>query len=284
MLAGRVIRVCGFVVALIAVGVGAFLFGIKHRDRVTDERHRIYKMGVDRSELAEIRSLSIRLEPRLATETSQLQIALLLRNLIHQRVVSKWGTDAKLAPFRFTDLADSYRKSLLDPTYTHACGGLTVEYLTALRAFGIVARKVAMYPAVSDLPDIAISHASVEVLINDEWVASDPTFNASLTDGSGRHIGWFFARDLWRAEETVSITTDGFQVASNTLQGYFETTSPQKMTKYINTSPYWDGQQTVFARKLPNNWDGVLRYKNGNNYDAFKEDASVVYNLLASQL
>ena len=83
------------------------------------------------------------LEPRLKVGYELSRVSLLLRNLIVREV--KYVDDPGIVFSRDYDwsrLADIYQQSLLDPLAAHMCGGHVITYLIALRAFGLVARKI----------------------------------------------------------------------------------------------------------------------------------------------
>ncbi|KQW22556.1 hypothetical protein ASC80_04105 [Afipia sp. Root123D2] len=241
----------------------------------------------DRSDLKDIRLLSIALEPRLAKERDPLTVSLLLRNLIYTRVVFKEGHKPRVTGYKWDDLDDSYRKTLLDPTCSHYCGGLTIEYLAALKAFGIPARKIGIYPKVNDLPEVADSHASVGSLISGKWIALDPTFNISIKNTNGERIGWLDAGKLANKGMAVSFDADGFkQKQGRSLAAYLAKAGLtfRDLTQYLNTSPYWDGAVAMPATKYPADWDGILHYADGTAFDAVRTDSQAIYTLLAGDL
>lgn len=233
-------------------------------------------------DLKAIRALAEMLEPRLSQQRDQLQTALLLRNMLHHRVNLH---SAKFEGYDFTDLDATFARSVLNPAYGHLCGGISIQFIAALRAFGIPARKVGMYPAASDLDDIAISHASVDVLINGRWVAMDPTFNTAFKNDRGEYIGWFDVRHTLRNGGRVVETPDEFTPKKNTTfeQYLAETHSTLlEVTKFMNAAPYLNGK-TEEAIVAPPEWDGVLRYRNKSVYNVLQADSVGVYWLLANE-
>jgi Transglutaminase-like superfamily len=141
------------------------------------------------AEMQAVRSMSIEVEPRLKDEKNPSRIALLLRNAMHWRIPFLRDTK-KLQTYNWMDIGETYRKSLFDSQYGHACGGRAIQYLAALRAFGIPARKVGFLTEVENARNPVDAHATVEVLIDGKWIAMDPHFNFSLADENGELIGW----------------------------------------------------------------------------------------------
>jgi hypothetical protein len=238
-------------------------------------------------DLGNIKRLSEMLEPRLVGEASPARIAKLLRNLVYSRVgwVSQPGVRVEVLDW--FDLADSYRKSVLDPTYGHMCAGRSITYLIALRAFGLPARKVGILPSVNNLPEIPRSHASVEVMIGGRWVAEDPTFNISIVDEAGRPTGWVEAAKLLNNGSSVSFPADGFEVVkAYSLENFIEPRGIkfQDLIKYVNTSSYWDGSNRAAGVKFPEDWDGKIQYATGKIVPIFENNSKGILDLLSRSL
>jgi transglutaminase-like putative cysteine protease len=237
-------------------------------------------------ELQDIRAMAILLEPRLKDETDDLRTAILLRNMLYSNIPFYDDPGVRTAPFEWLRLADTFRKSLFDPGYGHKCGGRTIIYLITLRAFGITARLADMYSDVTDLPDIANSHASVEVLIDGEWIAQDATFNISLKNAAGKYIGWVEAAHDLADGKTVTHDTDGFPTfPRRTFEAYSEESgiTLNIITRYMLTSPYLLDGETQPPTKTAE-WDGVLHYRNGLRFDALQSASSSIYALLATPI
>jgi Transglutaminase-like superfamily len=237
-------------------------------------------------DLDDIRLLTERLEPRLVGETSNLRKAQLLRNLVYSRIA--WVTDpgVRYTGYKWLDLADAYRKSMLDPTYGHMCAGRSIVYLISLRAFGVPARKVGMVLAAAGLSDAKTlsSHASVEVLVDGQWIAQDPTFNFSLADSDGRAIGWVEAAKIVKDGKDIVHRLDGFDVSSeHSIETYGKQTglTLKSFLGFVNTSPHWDGTSTRAGIKFPDGWDGHLRFTNGTATPIFANNAKGILHLLS---
>lgn len=233
------------------------------------------------SDLFAIKTLSEHLEPRLIGQRDTLQIALMLRNMLHHRVPTR---NVTLDGYDFTDLDATFARSVLNPAYGHLCGGIAIQYVAALRAFGIPARKVGIYPEVESLHDNPTSHAAVDVKINGKWIAMDPTYNVSLKNSDGHHIGWFDAAELLQRGIRVTESNDGYQSKEDlTLETYLARAQIRlsDLLQYLNASPYWDGTATRDELRWPERWDGTLRYKSGKIFDAVGSDSSGVYSLLS---
>ena len=115
---------------------------------------------VQAADLADIRGLTLALNPALA-DLSGLPLAIALRDMMHNHITfprDRKGSE-RITRFNFTALADTYRISLLDPRAAHACGGRTIQYLSALKAFGFTARLIALYSGNEKLDHDFPSHA-----------------------------------------------------------------------------------------------------------------------------
>lgn len=283
------VAACAF--ALFAFGVLIGYQAKKHKVRVATaaaERAAILDRPIS-EDLAEIRSLTIALEPRLKNEDDPLRIALLLRNLMHWRIPFVNGNQVRYEDYNFVDIVTTYKQSLLDPRYGHMCGGRVIEYLVALKAFGLTARKVGMYPDVTNVHGMVNSHASVEILIGEQWIALDPQFNVSIRDEHGNRIGWQEAFDLTHRGKPLITDSDGFGAHPQySIERYVELTNLRfsDFLKFMNTSPYWDDQNDRIAEPttMPATWDGVIRYAGGAEYPVRDIDSKSIYLLLAKHV
>ena len=293
------VSIFSMAIAVIALCAATFAVGWKlgHKQKAQKVKQ---QMAVEKSvasavlkqernkDLDDIRILSEVLEPRLKSEKSQIKIAHLLRNLIYTRVPGLAERGVRFEGYNWLRLGDTYRKSVLDPTYGHMCGGRTIVYLIALRAFDLTARKAGIYPRVAGIAkDMAASHASVEVLIDGRWLAQDPSFNFSLTDRSGRPIGWVEAAKLLKRGETIFHPTDGYAIWGQRSVEHFEGATGRVLRDlivHVNTSPYWDGTSTQAATKFPEEWDGNLRFSSGRVAAVFSDDSKNIYELLSQPL
>jgi hypothetical protein len=216
--------------------------------------------GPSTDDLAGVRVLAYDLEPRLMDSTDELQTAILLRNLIHQRVPLKsTAPDANFTHYRRT-----FYRSLLDDKYGHICGGLAYNYLLALRAFGIRARYVGIYSQATDAPKPVDSHASVEVFIDERWFVQDPTFNCTLVNEAGVALGWAEVARTIRKGAAIRADTNGYAVAeSRTLGNYY--ISLPALCRYVVFGLTTAGQDNY---RWPASWDGLVKYADGSTYNA----------------
>lgn len=203
-------------------------------------------------ELANVREMILAERPDLA-KADDMTMALTLRDMVYKRVPLK-----PTAPgFLFSDLDRTVYLSLFDDEYGHACGGLTITYMAALKAFGIKARYVGLFQVVDDAPRPVNSHASVEAFIDGRWIAMDPTFNVSIKQ-NGRHVGWTEAKaDL----TSVSFDSDGYSLLPRrTINEY-----PVPVSELIRFMIFGPSLNTEIVT-LPQ-WNGVITYADGAPFD-----------------
>ncbi|MDJ0809757.1 MAG: transglutaminase domain-containing protein [Desulfobacterales bacterium] len=135
-------------------------------------------------ELANVKRIMLKNNPEFK-DLNGLALAVQLRNW-----ASQFFRDETPPGFDFTDLEGTI-KAAYDGT-THLCGGVTIVYLIALRAFDFDARYIGFFSNVEGTP--RVSHATVEVFIDDHWIALDPSYNISVLL-AGKMVGWGAARE-----------------------------------------------------------------------------------------
>lgn len=274
---------CAISVALLAgIGIGyeyrKALVDRKESNRFAAEQNRrIANLGVT---LSDIKSLSVRMEPRLGGETDHLRVALLLRNMIYTRVAFRpeKGFSFEVDGYDWFDIAGTFAQSMMDPRKGHWCSGKTILYLAALRAFGVTARRISMFQSVTDFTDETHTHASAEVLTAGKWIALDPTFNISLRDEEGNRIGWVEAAGLISSGKTIKTDLDGFAERDGLTVSEYLRRSEITLADYLNywvVGPYYSNGVRAGSRSP--GWNGMLHYASGRTYDVYASDHGPVY-------
>lgn len=242
-----------------------------------------YGASTDRvTELANVEKMLLAVAPGLA-DVPPLRRALILRELVYRRVPLRRTATG----FNFRDLDSAVYLAVFDDDYGHICRGLVNTYLTILRAFDIPARNIGIYNNATDAPNPVTSHASVEVFINGEWVAMDPTFNFSVHDSAGRRIGWQEARRAIQAGKPIRFDDDGYgTLPKRSLMEYAKGNIANftSTMNYLTFGPALVAGKRIAAQKLPPQWDGVVRYRNGRKADVEASASSWVYEALAAPL
>jgi hypothetical protein len=212
------------------------------------------------AELANVRRVALEIKPGLEA-LPPLDLALALRDMVYRMVPLPRDIPGKQPATNFIDLPKTVSLALLDDKVGHSCGGLTIVYLTLLKAFGIDARYVGLFHEVVDAADPVISHATVDVLIDGRWVALDPTFNFSIRAG-GERIGWEEARALVLDGEPITFDTDGYALLPRRSVGEYRYPLTDSMVYMaFGPSPRSD------LRLLPASWNGLITYANGKRFD-----------------
>jgi hypothetical protein len=212
-------------------------------------------------ELENIRRIILHMNPDLVSK-KKMDIAIAIRNMVYSNVPLK----PPPALFSYVDLDRAVYLELLDSNYGDICGGLTIIYMAALKAFGIRSRYVGLFKEVVNVPDPVVSHATVEVQIDGKWVAEDPTFNFSIFSG-GRRIGWEEARDLVLSGHPITFQSDGYPL----LPGRSVYEYPDPLTEalqFMIFSPIGgEGESLADVKTVPDVWDGKILYSDGRVFD-----------------
>jgi len=212
------------------------------------------------TELANVRQIALSIEPGLAA-LAPLPAALALRDMVYRKVpaqVQPEGLD-------YSILDRAVFLDLTDADYGAICGGMTLTYLTLLKAFGIEARYVGLFKDAVDASDPVVSHASVEAFIDGRWVALDPFFGFSV-HFDGRRIGWEEARTHVLNGEDITFESDGFPL----LPGRSVQEHPYpiaQIMRFMIFAPTTQRGQRTALQTLPPDWDGLIRYANGKQFD-----------------
>lgn len=207
-------------------------------------------------ELANVRQIALAMEPNLSG-MEPLPRALALRDLVYRKV------PVKPAPtgFDYNNLDKAVFLELSNDEYGDICGGLSIVYLTLLKAFDIEARYVGMFKEVTEATDPVVSHASVDVLLDGEWIALDPTFNFSIW-AEGQRIGWEAARERALANDPITFASDGYAILPGRNVYDYSDPLPDSMD-FMILAPVGESALTT----LPEQWDGSIRYASGNTFD-----------------
>ena len=228
-------------------------------------------------ELSEIRETAVLLSPELAQTKSQMMIALMLRDQIHRTGVPVGAGPPALNSSELADWSNAYKLSNLFRSRSNACNGKSILYMLALRAFGIPSRMVAFYA--SPAAGIPVwSHASVDVLVDDNWVAMDPTFNVAMKDSGGLHLSWTEAVERMRKGDLVVPHSDGKTVLRGQSISNYEASvgDLKELVELVLLGPWERGD----AISLNPDWDGKVRYIDGSEFDAWGSLTGEFYKLI----
>lgn len=136
-----------------------------------------------------IRELVEITEPSIVGK-SGLDLALSLATFVHHKNELISENPRFIVVSRFENLF----LLLNDPTYGHICGGLAITSMDLLRAYGFQVRLVQMLAVAVD------GHVAIEVLIDNRWIAIDPSFNAVFKNDQGELIGYKEIFKTWREQ------------------------------------------------------------------------------------
>jgi hypothetical protein len=231
-------------------------------------------------EIGNIHQIATLITPQLATEKSQIKIAILLRDQIHRASIQAGAGLPSLTTGDLSKWDDAYRMSVLTRTRANACNGLAILYMLALKSFGIPSRIVTMYAETRVTSLQVASHASVDVLINGKWLAMDPTFNLSLADDYHRPISWREAVERYRAGKIVLQSMDGMTRLQNNPFNYFVAvmnSTFESVSPFALFGPYPGG---IFESMNPE-WDGKITYIDGSQFDARASVDGAFYRKIA---
>lgn len=233
-------------------------------------------------EMSTIRRIATRITPELATEKSQIKIAILLRDQVHRSSIQAGAGLPSLSTSDLSSWGEAYRKSILTRVRANACNGLSILYMLALRAFEIPSRIVTMYAEKHVSALQVASHASVDVLIEGKWLAMDPTFNLSLTDEMHKPISWREAIERYRSDKLVLQSTDGMVRLKNNPVNYFETvmnSTFEDVSNYALLGPFPGGS----VESMNPEWDGKITYLDGSQFDAGGSVESEFYRRISDE-
>lgn len=234
----------------------------------------------DRSDMLAIRQLAMNIDPRFSESMDTTQLALTLRDHIYKKVPLKMTSSG----YPFSDFFEAYQRAVINPEEGHICGGLSIAYLILLEAFGIPGRYVGIFEGTQNVPISINSHASVDVFLGGRWVALDPTFNVSFQDENGHRLGWIDVRERYLANRHMTISTDGFKIVPDRdIKKY--PVSMKNLVRNLVALPARAGFGDSLVMHgliiLPTDWDGVIRYSNGEEYDTKSNanEGSLYYRL-----
>ena len=129
-----------------------------------------------------LKQLAEKIDPALATTSDPTMLAILLRNDVGKGTTVGVNT----AEWTGADAYEGYVQAIVTGQQPLICGGTQILYTDLLDAFGLQARYVDLFGAT---PAVG-THASVEVMLNNKWVAMDPTFNVSFMGANGQRLSF----------------------------------------------------------------------------------------------
>lgn len=211
--------------------------------------------------------MMVAINPGLATERDKLKIALMLRDQVYHHcpmVPTRGGVN-------WLDFYGEYAACVRDRVYGHECQGRSTLFLIACKAFGIQARYVGLWSAITNLGASTFVHASAEVFINGKWIGMDAHYNRSLKNANGERIGYREAQLILKDEGIVNLDYDGYVGIPNLtpehyLQNVYSMTFKQLMS-YILVGVH-GGSLSAVPYAMNGSWNGQLHYAGGTMFDA----------------
>lgn len=136
--------------------------------------------------MAELKRVALLVDDELSRPKDKVELAVRLRDHVHQRVCM--GTPPKWYPY---DPYRRYHECIIARREPVLCDGMAILFCDLCKAFGLRARKVELHAesAASQGRAPLDMHASAEVLLGDDFVAMDPTFNCCFR-ADGRLLGY----------------------------------------------------------------------------------------------
>ena len=178
--------------------------------------------------------------------------------------------------FPFRDFSRAFLLSVSNPDYGHICGGLALTLLQALWALDLPARYVGLFSATEGVID---SHATVDVLIDGQWVAVDPTFNITIRDEDGARLGWFDVASRAQSGLPIFFSDDGYGTLHNrAIEDYYRPL--REIAQFAVFGPHAKEGKLIAPSTLPSNWNGQLDRPTGL-YDVPREIMNGPHYLLA---
>jgi hypothetical protein len=147
--------------------------------------------------LQRLRNIVLLRDRRLAGVTDPIQLALLLRDHVHQQIDSGTST-----PYlQYLDPYSRYLATCVWKAERVYCGGISLIYADLLRAFGLEVRMVNL-----TVGDGVKFHGAVEFRLGGSWAAMDPTFNVTFRGADGGLLSYA----EMQAGTPYTISRDGF--------------------------------------------------------------------------
>lgn len=195
-----------------------------------------------RTELANIRAMF----PDVSG--TDLERALAIRDAVHTR--TRIGNSP--AGYDRRNLDQFVYLAVEDPDSGFLCQGISDVYVLVMEAFGIQTRRVDLYAKSKNAPTPVKSHATVEVKIDGRWIAVDPTYAFSIFH-DGQRIDWTEAREIMLSGGKVDFRHDGVKPKIPRIE-------LSRVVRFL-VKP---------DKVLPADWDGVIRYANGQIARVFR--------------
>lgn len=212
-------------------------------------------------ELENIKKMILSRVPKIENASDMVK-ATTIRDLVYSEV----PLQSPPPGFDYSDLDQSVFLHLFNDDFGDICGGLSITYMTILKAFDIPSRYVGMFRRATDAPNPVTSHASVDVYIDGHWVAMDPTFNFSI-ELDGRRLSWEEYRHVLKQDVSVSLSNDGYALLPDRIAQNYPVPLEQ-FTNYMIFGLSSIPEATVTT--VPNSWDGIVRYADGTQFNQKK--------------
>jgi len=150
-----------------------------------------------------MKRIALRIDPQLGEITDRLELVIHLRDFVHHRV--RIGSNSSSWPAY--DAYERFLKAIVSQQEPVLCQGMSWLYRDLLNAFGVGrVREVSLFSST-----FRPNHSSVEVWLDNHWVAMDPTFNVSFTGPDGERISLASMRKtkIWTPQFDGKLPRDG---------------------------------------------------------------------------
>lgn len=221
-------------------------------------------------QLVELKAHIVKRHPKILEQKTDFDRAVFLRNVVYRDVPMKPTPTG----FVFDEPFEAWKTSTKGRA-GHVCGGLSILYMQALKAFGLQSRQIGMFASVNEKEAPLDSHVSVDVFADGRWVAMDPTFNISLRGADGRPLSWEEARAEMLAKRGVDATDNGQGVKKKrSVARYYIGLDELVRYMVVGIAPEIEKPRPL------DGWDCRLSYKERPDYDYCGSAASGTYRLI----
>lgn len=180
-----------------------------------------------------------------------------LRDYIYRNVRLESSSDY----IDYYNFASTFKTATIQQEFGLLCGGLSLLYMAALESLDIPSRFVGILSSTEVPYD---SHATVEIFIDGQWIASDPTFNIMYMK-NGRYLSYKDVYESLKSGKEFSISSNGYEIQSDrSIQNYYITQEELFQFVYIHPGFTNEDRTPNQVSHLPEWWDGHVTLQDGN--------------------
>jgi len=180
-----------------------------------------------------------------------------LRDHIHRNIRLESSTEY----IDYYNFASTFKIATIQKDVGLLCGGLSLLFMAALESLGIPSRFVGILSSTEVPYD---SHATVEIYIDGQWIASDPTFNV-MYERNGSFLSYSDVYESLKRGQQFLITTNGYEVAANRgIENYYITHEDLFQYMYIHPRSTQVATTANLVRHKPDWWNGSVTLQDGS--------------------